>query len=218
MSCNPCNGSYVTVEELKASLLGYDFELFTEPELAVYISVAEQMINQYCNRVFGCGEFTEKYETSSDNEGNLLVQTKNKPINEVVSLNLVTAGEASESLDITRLEIFKDAGFAKFPIGKYIPKIIYEIKYKVTEEISAIIKQATIMLVGNILQNEYNKKKGGGADPNKVVKKFTSGEYSEEYFDPSKIEESSDVSSNKYFTPILQAMLNPYKTVNQNFF
>ena len=214
-----CNTPFITVDELKTSSLGYDFTVFTQGELEAYISVAQYMIEKYCNRFFGNGVFTEKNETMVDREGQMLIETKNKPIAEVLELSVInTQTNYREELDVSKIELFAYEGFGKYNRSVQTPRVIYEIKYKVTEGVPNIIQQAVIMLVGNILKDEYSKNKGGSANPGGIIKKFTSGKYSEEYFDVTESMGTQSSSNNHYFTPVLQAMLDPFKTVNQNYF
>lgn len=219
--------SYITSTELKKMQVGMDFNKFSPEELDLVIEAAVAVVENYCNRSFLAGTYTEKGSTMIDREGRIIVAVENKPIATVTSLEfwLTGYGETRVEADLNYLDVFNRAGYMYYNTthspysGADVsyPSVVlgqqdhvhYEIVYTTTAAVPADIKRAVAIITANMLRSEFFLKEMNAPTIEQGVKGFTSDDYSVNFASVSE-------KNKGILTQVVREILNRRVNVGQS--
>lgn len=220
--------SYVTYDEVMKSQIGFDFSQFTKEQIMMATILGSQIIEDYTNRVFGPGEFTEKTEGTTDHQDRIFVVFNNRPVNSVKSLKVIYVGSVDVNIDLKDFDLFPDEGYGYYYYNlsiyrgqRWLPEtFVYEVEYDVIKPVPTLVKQACIMLAGNVLRDQYLLNEKGKSIADNDIQSFKSGEYSETYRPIKDSIGGGEYTStnNKILTPEVKMFLSHYVSLNQNLY
>lgn len=222
---------YVTVEELKASKIGFDFTTYTDDQLTYALLLSKELIESYCDRQRWLGTVTQKGETVVDNLGRIYLRFKSKPVIKVNYLKVRVPASVGIVLTPSYFDLFEQQGYGYYPIstaygasavGTYplivlghMDKLLYRVEYDVEPNIPHIIRHTSMLICANALKADYYYNSLGIADVIWPVTNFKSGSYQVQ-FDTGDTYHGKWYQGGQFLTPDIQELLDRYKVMKSN--
>jgi len=207
-------------------------------QLSAYIDSTNTFIEEYCNREFGPAEYEEQKEGLINSVSDYVFSVQNKPIISVQSVALKFRGTTEElAVDVTRLDIFKKAGYMYYSNALSPPKIVlrseyrnnfyYTITYSGGEAVPSPVKLAAVTMVSDTFEyfNRTNTALASGTQQVGELKSIKIGDYSESYatgdslyrgMHSSSSGSSGAEGSGFVLTQTVKDLLTPYKAQGQS--
>lgn len=213
----------LTLSEYKA-LQGIT-ETTYDAQLEVLIPMVNDYIENYCNREFGEGEYTERNPGVVDYYGRYVFRVKNRPLNEVLEVNLYFMGAQGSpaSIDVSLMDVFTREGIAYYTgtldnsiamiRPEYADQFYYDITYSGGETVPPAVKLAASIMAADTFKYLQATVVLSGTQTGEL-KSVTLDDYSETYETTGSLFaqlHSKDIGM--VLTPTVVNLLNPYKRV-----
>jgi Phage gp6-like head-tail connector protein len=204
-------------------------------QLSAYIDSTNKFIEEYCNREFGPGEYSEQREGIVNHLSAYVFNVQNKPIVSVQSVALKFIGTTEElSVDTTRLDIFKKAGYMYYSHQltpattvlrpEYRENFYYTITYSGGEAVPSPVKLAAVTMVSDTFEyfNRTNTALASGTQQVGELKSVKIGDYSESYATGDSLyrsmhgTRSGSEGGGFVLTQTVKDLLTPYRAQGQS--
>ena len=224
-------GAYVTVTELKASKIWFDFSTYSDEQLQYAILLAKELIEAYCDRERWKSVVTQKGETVVDNLWRIYFRFRSKPVIKVNSIRVRVPASTGIDLIPTYLDLFENQGYGYYPISTaywasavgtyplivlgFMDKLLYYIEYEADPNIPFLIKHASMLICTNVLKADYYYNSLWIADVIGPVTDFKSGSYSVQ-FDTGDTYHGKGYQWGQFLSPDVQELLDRFKVMKSN--
>jgi len=199
-----------------------------DTQLAAIIEMVNNYIENYCNREFGNGVFSERNQGIFDYLGRYVFHVKNKPISTVSSVSIRFFGVPTPlNLDPTKLDIFGKEGYCYYSSyvdpglvvirEEYKNNFYYDITYSGGQAVPKAVQLAAITAVGDTF-NYFQKTTISGTQTTGELTSVKIGDYSESYETSreNSFSQMHDTKTGLVLTKTVTDLLNPFKIAGQS--
>ena len=204
-----------------------------DTQLGAIIPCVNQFVEDYCQKKFGVGLYTEKSEGLLDIRNNYVFQVKNYPIQEIFSVDVHFRSIPTPlPVNLYYLDIFYPEGYCYYA-GTLIPGILvirqeyrdkfsYTITYSGGQAVPSPVTLAASTMVSDMFEyyNRVNTATVSGIEnTNRDLKKVTIGDYGEEYSQGQDMYSKLHTEATGIvLTQTVKDLLAPYRKHGQNTF
>ncbi len=195
----------------------------SDTQLDALLPLVSDSIEDYCNREFGVGNFTEKAEGIVDYQGRFFIRTRQRPIAQVFTIDIRWFGTLqSMPLNVAFLDLFEKEGYMYYAhaydtlVGiirdEYKDNYYYTISYSGGMPVPKAVKLAAIMALSDLFETMNAVTLASGVLTNNQLKSVKIGDYAESYEtgSSSKFNQLHDKTTGVLFSQTVRDLLNPF--------